>query len=151
MADTIRTGIVGATVTQGGSGWGANAHVPALHLLPDYTLQAVCTAHEDTAQASKEKFDAVHAFHDIDAMARIVREGIEARGYEPRIAVRNRHGQGKRRDSLARERTAVERTFAWLSYMRRLATRWERRDDLYLAFLTLGCAVVCWRRLAQSL
>ena len=69
MADTIRTGIVGATVTQGGSGWGANAHVPALHLLPDYTLQAVCTAHEDTAQASKEKFDAVHAFHDIDTMA----------------------------------------------------------------------------------
>ena len=69
MADTIRTGIVGATVTQGGSGWGANAHVPALHLLPDYTLQAVCTAHEDTAQASKAKFDAVNAFHDIDAMA----------------------------------------------------------------------------------
>ena len=70
MADTIRTGIVGATLTQGGSGWGANAHVPALHLLPDYTLQAVCTAHEDTAQTSKAKFDAVHAFHDIDAMAR---------------------------------------------------------------------------------
>ena len=69
MANTIRTGIVGATVTQGGSGWGANAHVPALHLLPDYALQAVCTAHEDTAQASKEQFDAVHAFHDIDAMA----------------------------------------------------------------------------------
>src|SRR5574341_2248689 len=46
MADTIRTGIAGATVTQGGSGWGANAHVPALHLLPDYTLQAVCAAHE---------------------------------------------------------------------------------------------------------
>jgi predicted dehydrogenase len=70
MTNTIRTGIVGATVTQGGSGWGANAHIPALHFLPDYALQAVCTAHEDTAQASKEKFDAVHAFHDIDAMAR---------------------------------------------------------------------------------
>src|SRR5262245_6930890 len=69
MTDTIRTGIVGATVTQGGSGWGANAHVPALHLLPDYTLQAVCTAHEDTAQASQAQFDAVHAFHAIDAMA----------------------------------------------------------------------------------
>ena len=54
MADIIHTGIVGATVTQGGSGWGANAHVPALHLLPDYALQAVCTAHEDTAQASKD-------------------------------------------------------------------------------------------------
>ena len=59
MADTIRTGIVGATVTQGGSGWGTNAHVPALHLLPDYTLQVVCTAHEDTAQAYRR---AAHAF-----------------------------------------------------------------------------------------
>ena len=33
MADKIRVGIVGATVTQGGSGWGANAHVPALKAL----------------------------------------------------------------------------------------------------------------------
>jgi transposase len=83
--------------------------------------------------------------------SRAVREGIFARGYEPRIAVRNRHGEGRKRDSMARERTAIERTFAWLSFMRRLATRWERRDDLYLAFLTLGCALVCWRRLAQAL
>ena len=30
MAAKIRVGIVGATVTPGGSGWGANAHVPAL-------------------------------------------------------------------------------------------------------------------------
>src|SRR5262245_50241148 len=69
MADTVCTGIVGATVTQGGSGWGANAHVPALHLLPDCTLQAVCTAHEDSARASKATFDAGHAFYDIDALA----------------------------------------------------------------------------------
>jgi predicted dehydrogenase len=68
MANTIRTGIVGATVTQGGSGWGANAHVPALRLLPNYALLAVCTAHEDTAQASKVKFGAELAFHDMDAM-----------------------------------------------------------------------------------
>lgn len=83
--------------------------------------------------------------------SRAVRAGIEARGYQPRIAVRNKHGEGRRRDSLARERTAIERTFAWLSYMRRLAIRWERRDELYLAFLTLGCALVCWRRLARTL
>jgi transposase len=83
--------------------------------------------------------------------SRAVRAGILARGYEPRIAVRNKHGEGRKRDSLARERTAIERTFSWLSYMRRLATRWERRADLYLAFLTLGCAIVCWRRLARAL
>jgi transposase len=80
-----------------------------------------------------------------------VREGVLARGFEPRIAARNRPGEGRRRDSLARERSAIERTFSWLSSMRRLATRWERRADVYLAFLTLGCAIVCWRRLAQAL
>ena len=44
MGNIIRVGIVGATVTEGGSGWGANAHVPALNELPDYKLTAVCTA-----------------------------------------------------------------------------------------------------------
>lgn len=68
MADKIRVGIVGATVTPGGSGWGANAHVPALQALPDFELKAVCTAHEETARASAEKFGADLAFHDMNAM-----------------------------------------------------------------------------------
>jgi predicted dehydrogenase len=63
MADRIRVGIVGATVTPGGSGWGANAHVPALKALPQYELKAVCTAHEDTATASAAAFGAERAFH----------------------------------------------------------------------------------------
>jgi transposase len=83
--------------------------------------------------------------------SRAVRDGIRARGYEPRIPTRNRRGQGTTHDTLARERSVIERTFAWLSYMRRLAIRWERRDDLYLALLTLGCAIVCWRHLAAAL
>ena len=69
MADKIRVGIVGATVTQGGSGWGANAHVPAIAILPDYELKAVCTSRKETAQASKENFGADLAFTDINAMA----------------------------------------------------------------------------------
>jgi predicted dehydrogenase len=68
MTDRIRVGIVGATVTQGGSGWGVNAHVPALHALPEYELKAVCTAHEDTAKASAEKYGAQLAFHNMDDM-----------------------------------------------------------------------------------
>jgi transposase len=83
--------------------------------------------------------------------AKAVRDGINARGFEPRVAQRNRPGEGRKRDSLARERAAIERTFAWLASMRRLATRWERRDDLYLGFLQLGCAIVCWRRLRRAL
>src|SRR5712691_12157237 len=68
MESKIRVGIVRATVTTGGSGWGAHAHVPALHALPDYELRAVCTAHEDTAKASAAAFGAELAYHDIDAM-----------------------------------------------------------------------------------
>ena len=70
MAGKIRVGIVGATVTPGGSGWGANAHVPALKALPDFELVAVCTAHEDTAKASAAAFGVDLAFHNIDDMAK---------------------------------------------------------------------------------
>jgi predicted dehydrogenase len=69
MTDKIRVGIVGATVTQGGSSWGQNAHVPALKALPGYELKAVCTAHEDTAKASAAAFGAELAFHRFPDMA----------------------------------------------------------------------------------
>ena len=68
MPSRIRVGIVGATVTVGGSGWGARAHVPALRALPGYELKAVCTAHRETALASREAFGAELAFHDYDTM-----------------------------------------------------------------------------------
>ncbi len=68
MADKIRVGIVGATVTQGGSGWGEHAHVPALKALPNYELKAVCTSHEDTAKASAAAFGAERAFHRFSDM-----------------------------------------------------------------------------------
>src|SRR5579871_4236179 len=82
MNDKIRVGIVGATVTQGGSGWGEHAHEPALNALPEYELKAVCTAHEETAKASASKFGAELAFwnfehmlarDDIDLVAVVVR------------------------------------------------------------------------------
>jgi len=69
MADKIRVGIVGATVTQGGSGWGAHAHVPALKALPHYELKAVCTSREDTAKASAAAFSAERSFHRFGDMA----------------------------------------------------------------------------------
>lgn len=29
--------------------------------------------------------------------------------------------------------------------------RWEIRDDIHEAFLTLGCALICWRRLNSTI
>jgi predicted dehydrogenase len=64
----VKVGIVGATITQGGSGWGANAHVPALKTVPGYELWAVCTARAETATASAAQFGAELAYHDFDTM-----------------------------------------------------------------------------------
>ncbi len=52
MAEMIRVGVVGASVTEGRSVWGTGAHVPALKSLPCYQLKAVCTSQESTAKAS---------------------------------------------------------------------------------------------------
>ncbi len=48
---------------------------------------------------------------------------------------------------LGRHRWVVERTFAWLNHFRRLRVRDERRADIHQAFLTLGCALVCFKAL----
>jgi transposase len=48
---------------------------------------------------------------------------------------------------LGRHRWVVERTLAWLARFRRLTVRYERRADIHDAFLTLGCALICFKAL----
>jgi IS5 family transposase len=64
--------------------------------------------------------------------ARIARRGIE------------------RSDRLGRHRWVVERTLAWLNRFRRLTVRYERRADIHQAFLSLGCALICWNYLQEG-
>ncbi|PJI99775.1 hypothetical protein BX264_0026 [Streptomyces sp. 2333.5] len=64
-------------------------------------------------------------------------------GVKPLIARQGtEHGSG-----LGTQRWVAERAFAHLHWFRRLRIRWEIRDDIHEAFLTLGCALICWRRL----
>jgi hypothetical protein len=44
----------------------------------------------------------------------------------------------------------VERTFAWLNQFRRLRVRYDRRADIHEAFLSLGCALICWQSLRKT-
>jgi len=74
-----------------------------------------------------------------------------------RRALRHRHIRGriarKGIDSsqrLGRHRWVVERTLALLNRSRRLTIRYERRADLHHAFLSLGCALICWNQLAKT-
>ncbi len=48
---------------------------------------------------------------------------------------------------LGRHRWVVERTLSWLARYRRLTVRYERRADIHAAFLTLGCALICFNAL----
>jgi transposase len=40
-------------------------------------------------------------------------------------------------------RWVVERTLSWLHQFRRLRVRYERRDDIHEALLTIGCILIC--------
>jgi transposase len=75
--------------------------------------------------------------------AEAIRQGLRDRRIIPFLAKRNtEHGSG-----LGRWRWVVERTFAWLNQFRRLRVRYEKRADLHEAFLSLGCALICWNAL----
>jgi transposase len=53
-------------------------------------------------------------------------------------------------EGLGRWRWVVERTLAWLSQFRRLRVRSDKRADIYEAFLSLGCAPICWQSLRMT-
>jgi IS5 family transposase len=68
------------------------------------------------------------------------RQSLRNRGIKPRIARRGIESS----ERLGRHRWVAERTLAWLNRYRRLKVRYERRADIHQAFLSLGCALVCW-------
>jgi transposase len=68
---------------------------------------------------------------------------LRRRGITPRIARRGVESSIR----LGRHRWKVERSLAWLLANRRLTVRYERRADILTAFLHLGCALICARKL----
>jgi hypothetical protein len=93
---------------------------------------------------------------------------LRARGIEPRISQPRRRGEaipahtrtreiwrGRRRrmktaDPHARHRWPIERTNSWLRNWRRVATRWERRPELWLAVIQTAAAITIYRMLENS-
>jgi transposase len=71
---------------------------------------------------------------------------LSCRGIGTEIARRGEeHGSG-----LGIFRYVVEQTIALLHQFRRLRTRFDKRDDIHESFMSLGCAMICWRRLHNS-
>jgi hypothetical protein len=75
------------------------------------------------------------------------RAQVRALQITPHIARRGtEHASG-----LGVYRWVVEGAIALLHWFRRLRIRWEIRDDIHQAFVTLGCAIICRRRLRTTL
>ncbi|MFF5025620.1 IS5 family transposase [Streptomyces collinus] len=74
-----------------------------------------------------------------------LRRWLSQRGIRHRIA-RNGVDTSQR---LGRHRWTIERTMAWLAGCRRLHRRYERRAEHFLAFTSLACTLICYRRLAK--
>jgi transposase len=71
---------------------------------------------------------------------------LRSRGIIPRIARRGIESS----ERLGRYRWVVERTLSWLNRFRRLKVRYERRAEIHEAFLSLGCALVCWKQVQAA-
>ena len=71
---------------------------------------------------------------------------LSCRGIATAIARRRQeHGSG-----FGIFRYVVEQALALLHQFRRLRTRFDKRDDIHEAFMSLGCSMICWRRLHSS-
>ena len=82
--------------------------------------------------------EAVHGDRGYDSQPH--REELRGRGIKPVLARRRReHGSG-----LGIYRWVVERTISWLHQFRRLRIRYERLPEIHEAFLSIGCALICW-------
>lgn len=98
--------------------------------------------------APRRRPDAVQA--DRGYRSQLNRNLLWLRGIEPvipddRVDGKEVHGSG-----LGTTRWVVERTISWLRQFRRLRVRYDRRADIHQAFLTLGCAMICHRKLRDS-
>jgi hypothetical protein len=91
----------------------------------------------------RKRPDAVYADRGYDHDK--YRRQVRGKGVTPVIARRGtEHGSG-----LGVHRWVVEQTIALLHWFRRLRIRWEIRDDIHEAFLSLACSIICWRRLTN--
>jgi transposase len=91
----------------------------------------------------RKRPDKLHAdkAYDLPRCRRYLRQ----RGIRNRIARKGIESSQR----LGRHRWVIERTLAWLNQYRRLTIRYERRQDIHEAFLSLGCALICARSIER--
>jgi transposase len=77
---------------------------------------------------------------------RHLRQWLAQRGIQHRIARKGVETSQR----LGRHRWTIERTMVWLAGCRRLHRRYERKAEHFLAFTSIACTLVCYRRLGTT-
>ncbi|MER7484067.1 IS5 family transposase [Streptomyces sp. NPDC126510] len=72
-----------------------------------------------------------------------LRRWLRGRGIRHRIARKGIETSQR----LGRHRWTIERTMSWLAGCRRLHRRYERKAEHFLAFTSIACTLICYRRL----
>ena len=119
---------------------GANCHDSAVF---EDLIEAIPPIRRPSGQRRKRP-DKLHAdkAYDIPRCRRYLRR----RGIRNRIARKGIESSQR----LGRHRWVVERTLAWLGQYRRLTVRYERCAAIHQAFLSLGCALICFNTLQKG-
>ncbi|WP_436319785.1 IS5 family transposase [Streptomyces syringium] len=76
---------------------------------------------------------------------RDLRQWLRSRPITPRIARKGIESS----ERLGRHRWTTERTMSWLAGCRRLHRRYERNAIHFLAFTSIACTLICYRRLTK--
>ena len=74
-----------------------------------------------------------------------LRRWLHGRGIRHRIARKGIESSTR----LGRHRWTVERTMSWLAGCRRLHRRYERKAEHFLAFTSIACTLICYRRVTK--
>lgn len=78
----------------------------------------------------------------------LIRKCLILMGYAPHIPYRENRVKAKPVRTQGRRkarRWVVERIGSWLNKFRRLKIRYERKEENYMAFVALACAVIIFR------
>jgi transposase len=119
---------------------GANRH-DSMHF--EAVLDAISPIRTPSGQR-RSRPDKLHADKGYDIPR--CRRALTQRRIKVRIARKGRDSSQR----FGQHRWMVERTLAWLNRFRRRTVRYERRADIYQAFLTLGCALICFNALQKG-
>jgi putative transposase len=110
--------------------------------LLEKTLEAIVVERPEPC-----KWKPQHLCADAGYKGKAAMQTVTAKNYRPHIKQRKDEAAEKRnKPGFKARRWVVERTHSWLNRFRKLLVSFEKKEESYLALLSLAAAMICWRQ-----